>query len=277
MKQQRRTIRDIAAAKGKKEAIICLTAYTAPVARLADPHADLILVGDSLGMVLYGFPSTLPVTLDMMILHGRAVVNASEKSLIVVDMPFGSYQESPAQAFHNAARIMAETGCAAVKLEGGSEMAETVSFLVQRGVPVIGHIGLQPQSVHSAGGYRVAGRDQQEARSILASAQALAEAGAFAVVLECMDETLAGKITKQIHIPTIGIGASAGCDGQILVSEDLLGLTPAPRPKFVKNYADLSSVIDKALGDYAREVRERIFPGTQNIYMSPDRKIRAVE
>lgn len=263
---RRKTIRDIAARKGSPEPLVCLTAYTAPVAQIADHHADMLLVGDSLGMVIYGYDSTLPVTIDMMIQHGRAVAKSSHNALVIVDMPFGSYQEGPEQAFRNAARIMAETGCGAVKLEGGIEMAETVAFLTRRGVPVAGHTGLQPQSVHSAGGYRVTGRKKEEAEEILLGAQALARAGAFAVVLECIDSALAETITNRIDIPTIGIGASAACDGQVIVTDDILGLTPGPHPRFVRPYADLRKTVDEALARFAADVRNRAFPARNEIY-----------
>lgn len=265
----RKTIRDIRAFKGRPEAFVCLTAYTAPMTRIADRHADVLLVGDSLGMVIYGFDSTLPVTLDMMLNHGKAVVRSSTRALVVVDMPFGSYQESPEQAFRNAARIMAETGCGAVKLEGGAEMAATVEFLSQRGIPVIGHMGLQPQSVHSAGGYRVTGRQGGEAEKIMLGAQAIARAGAFALVLECIDSDLSDAITGRIDAPTIGIGASAACDGQIIVTDDILGLTPGPHPRFVKKYAEIGGDIDEALKCFASEVRERKFPDRNFVYAKP--------
>lgn len=265
----RKTVRDIRAAKGRKEAFLCLTAYTAPMAQIVDRHADLILVGDSLGMVIYGFDSTLPVTIDMMIQHGRAVAKSSRHALVVVDLPFGSYQESPEQAFRSAARVMAETGCGAVKLEGGVEMAETVSFLTQRGVPVIGHTGLQPQSVHSTGGYKVTGRESAEAVRIMEGADALAQAGAFAVVLECVDSALADTITARLRIPTIGIGASSSCDGQVIVTDDILGLMPGPHPRFVELYANIGNDIDLALKRFASDVRGRSFPGVKNIYKKP--------
>ena len=259
----RRTIRDFT--KGADRPYVCLTAYTAPVARIADKHADLLLVGDSLGMVLYGFPSTLQVTLDMMILHGAAVVRSSARALVIVDMPFGSYQESPEQAFRSAARIMAETGCTGVKLEGGSEMAETVEFLTRRGIPVMGHIGLQPQSVHGAGGYRVMGRSDSERARILAAARALSAAGIFAIVLECVTPDLAAAVTEQTAVPVIGIGASAACDGQVLVTDDLLKFTES-QPKFVKIYADMGQGVDAALERFAADVRARRFPAPENIY-----------
>jgi 3-methyl-2-oxobutanoate hydroxymethyltransferase len=275
---KRQTIRDISAYKKSDKAMVCLTAYTAPVAKLADKHADLILVGDSLGMVIYGFDSTLPVTLDMMVAHGRAVVNATAQALITVDLPFGSYQESPAQAFQSAARLMAETGCQAIKLEGGMEMAETVSFLTARGVPVMGHIGLQPQSVHGMGGYRVTGRKEDERVKILNDARALTDAGAFAIVLECMDAALAAEVTAQVAVPTIGIGASAACDGQILVCDDMMGLSGGPLPRFVKSYADAGQVIDDAFACYAGEVRSRRFPSEEYTYQAGAKKtLRTVD
>lgn len=245
--------------KKGKEKIVTLTAYTAPFARLADQHADILLVGDSLGMVLYGEASTLPVRLSDMIRHGAAVVRASQKALVVVDMPFGSYQVSPQQAFKSAARVMRDTGAGAVKLEGGAEMAETVHFLTQRAIPVMGHIGLKPQYVHTLGGYRYQGRTPEEVETMLADAKALEEAGAFALVLECVETAAAARITQAAAIPTIGIGSGAACDGQVLVSEDLLGLTQSP-PRFVKRYAAAEEALGQAFADYAKEVREEKFP-----------------
>ena len=246
--------------------LVCLTAYTAPMARLLDPIADLLLVGDSLGMVVYGFATTLAVTLEMMIAHGGAVVRGARQACVIVDLPFGSYQESPAQAFRSAARVMAESGCAGVKLEGGVAMAETIRFLVERGVPVLGHIGLQPQSVHAIGGFRAQGKSAEEAAAILADAQAVAAAGAFAVVVEGTTEPLARAITAAIDIPTIGIGASSACDGQILVTEDLIGLFTEFKPRFVKRYAELGAEIAAAAAAYAEDVRARRFPGAEHVY-----------
>lgn len=254
------------------EPIVSLTAYTTPMARLLDPHCDFLLVGDSLGMVVYGLPSTLPVTLEMMIAHGAAVRRGTNHALVVVDMPFGSYQESPVQAFRNAARIMVETGCGAVKLEGGTAMAETIAFLTARGIPVLGHIGLQPQSVNAYGGYGARGRSEAEAERILADARAVAEAGAFGMVVEGVVEPLAREITAAVPVPTIGIGASAVCDGQILVSEDAFGLFAEFTPKFVKHYADLAGTISTAAAAYAEEVRARRFPGPEHIYQPAARK-----
>ncbi len=246
--------------------IVCLTAYTAPVARLLDPHVDLLLVGDSLGMVVYGFDSTLPVTLDLMIAHGAAVVRGSARACVVVDLPFGSYQESPQIAFRNAARVMAETGAQAVKLEGGSEMAETVAFLTSRGVPVMGHVGLLPQSVNALGGYKAVGRDPASAERIRADAKAIAEAGAFSLVIEGTIESLARQITEDVAVPTIGIGASPVCDGQVLVSDDMLGLFSDFQPKFVKRYAQLGTNVSEAAAAYAAEVKARSFPGPEHCF-----------
>ncbi len=245
--------------------IVCLTAYTTPIARLVDPHCDLVLVGDSVGMVLHGLPSTVGVTLDMMILHGQAVRRGIENALLVVDMPFGSYEENPAQAFRNASRAMAETGCAAVKLEGGVHMAETIRFLVARGIPVMAHVGLTPQGVNAFGGYTVQGRGR-DADRVLADARAVAEAGAFSVVLEKVPEPLARQITADIAIPTIGIGASPACDGQILVVDDMLGLFTDFRPKFVKRYGELGQAAAKAVAAYAEEVRQRRFPAPEHVF-----------
>jgi 3-methyl-2-oxobutanoate hydroxymethyltransferase len=246
--------------------IVGLTAYTAPIARLLDPEVDFLLVGDSLGMVVYGFDSTLPVTLYMMIAHGAAVVRASSQAMIVVDLPFGSYQESPEQAFRAGARIMAETGCAAVKLEGGAEMAATVKFLAERGIPVMGHVGLMPQSVHAAGGFKVQGRDPRQAERVTADAAAIAEAGAFAIVVEGTIEPVARAITEAVPVPTIGIGASPACDGQILVIDDVLGLFAQFTPRFVKRYAELAPLITDAAAEYAADVRARRFPGPEHCF-----------
>ncbi len=224
------------------------------------------LVGDSLGMVVYGFDSTVPVTLEMMIAHGAAVVRGSQRALIVVDLPFGGYQELPAQAFGSAARVLAETGCAAVKLEGGAEMADTVRFLVRRGVPVMGHVGLMPQSVNAAGGFKVQGRGEPQAERVMADAAAIAEAGAFAVVVEGTVEPVARAITEAVPIPTIGIGASPACDGQILVIDDALGVFTQFTPRFVKRYAELAPLISAAARDYAADVRARRFPGPEHCF-----------
>ena len=247
--------------------IVCLTAYSASLARRLDPHVDLLLVGDSLGMVLYGLETTLAVDLDTMIRHGQAVMRGSQRACVVVDLPFGSYQAAPAAAFEAAARVLAETGCAAVKLEGGRVMAETVAFLVTRGVPVMGHVGLMPQAVKQLGSYRAQGRGEAEAERILADARAIAEAGAFSLVLEGIMEPLARRITAEVAIPTIGIGASPACDGQVLVSDDLLGLFAEFTPKFVKRYAALGEAVEQAAADYAEDVRERRFPGPEHCFM----------
>ena len=247
------------------EPIVMLTAYTARQAQLLDAHCDLLLVGDSLGQVIYGLPSSVPVTLDMMAAHGAAVVRGSYHSVVLVDMPFGSYEASPAQAFASAARLLKETGCAAVKLEGGAAMAETVAFLSQRGIPVMGHVGLTPQAVNQLGGYGARGRSQAEADKILADAKALDEAGAFAIVVEGVIEPLAIAITKAVACPVIGIGGSAQCDGQVLVAEDMLGMFERV-PRFVKRYAEVSAVIEDAAARYAEEVRARSFPGPEQTY-----------
>ena len=261
---KRLTTQDIRQRK-HSEPLVVLTAYTAPMARLLDSHSDILLVGDSLGMVVYGMESTLPVTLEMMSLHGQAVMRGSARAMVVVDMPFASYQQSKEQAFANAARILAETGAQAVKLEGGAEMAETVKFLTERGVPVMGHVGLTPQHVQQFGGFRVQGRDDAAAQKIRADALAIAEAGAFSMVIEGVFEPLAQAITRDVSVPTIGIGASAACDGQVLVSEDMLGLN-AWTPKFVKRYADMAGLIDRAAKEYAADVKSRHFPGNEQLY-----------
>ncbi len=248
------------------EPIVCLTSYTASMTRLVDPHVDLILVGDSLAMTIYGMDSTVGVTLDMMIAHGRAVAKSARHACVVVDLPFGSYEESPARAFRSAARVLAETGCGAVKLEGGAEMAETIRFLTHRGVPVMAHIGLTPQSVNALGGYGVRGRGADEAASILADALAVADAGAFSVVIEKTAEPLSREISARIGIPTIGIGASVACDGQILVIDDVVGLFTEFRPKFVKRYAETAQAIEAAVAEYAADVLARRFPGPEHVF-----------
>lgn len=258
------TLPDIAARKGTTP-LVCLTAYTTPIAKLVDEHCDVVLVGDSVGMVLHGMPSTIGVTLEMMMLHGKAVRRGLQSALMVVDMPFGSYEESPAQAFRNAALVMAETGAAALKLEGGESVAETIRFLTARGIPVMGHIGLTPQAVNAFGGYRVQGRGE-DAERVLRDAMAVAEAGAFAVVLEKIPEALARRITQEVAVPTIGIGASAACDGQILVVDDMLGLFGDFRPRFVKRYAELAKPAEAAFAAYANEVRERRFPALDHVF-----------
>lgn len=255
---------DIRARKGTAPLVV-LTAYTTPGARLVDPHCDIALVGDSVGMVLHGMPSTLGVTLEMMILHGQSVVRGLTRAMAVIDMPFGSYEESPQQAYRNAARLMSATGAPAVKLEGGVHMAETIAFLTKRGVPVMAHIGLTPQSVNTLGGYKVVGRDS-EADTVMSDAIAVEDAGAFAVVLEKVPMGLAARITQRLTIPTIGIGAGIHCDGQVLVIDDMLGLFTDFKPKFVKRYADLGRQADEAIAAYAAEVRARQFPGEEHSF-----------
>ena len=262
--QKRLTAPDIRARKGGAP-LVCLTSYHAHTARILDRHCDVILVGDSLGMVMHGLETTVPVTLDMMILQGRAVMRGSKRALVVVDLPFGSYEASKEQAFMNAARVLKETGCGAIKLEGGKRMAETIRFLVERGIPVMGHVGLTPQAINVIGSFRAQGRDESDWARFEDDTLAAAEAGAFSVVIEAVAEPLARKLTEAVRIPTIGIGASAACDGQILVLEDMLGLSPRV-PKFVKRYADLGPSIDKAVADYAAEVRARTFPATAHVY-----------
>lgn len=259
---------DLRARKGGAP-IVALTAYTAPQAKALDPHVDVLLVGDSLGMVVYGLDSTLGVSLETMIAHGAAVARGSESACVIVDMPFGSYQESPEQAFRNAARVMRETGCAGVKLEGGAEMAATVAFLSRRAIPVMGHVGLMPQSVNSYGGFRVQGREDADAHAIMDDARAVAEAGAFSMVVEGVVEPVAREITRAVPVPTIGIGASSHCDGQVLVTEDMAGLFPDFTPRFVRRYADLGGALSEAAAAYARDVRERRFPGPEHCFGAP--------
>ncbi|TKD50169.1 3-methyl-2-oxobutanoate hydroxymethyltransferase [Sphingomonas baiyangensis] len=261
---RRLTVPAIAARKGG-EPIVMLTAYTARMAQLLDPHCDMLLVGDSLGQVIYGLPSTLSVTLDMMCAHGAAVVRGSYHAVVAIDMPFGSYEASPEQAFASASRVMAETGAAAVKLEGGAAMAPTVAFLGQRGIPVIGHVGLTPQAVNALGGYGARGHSEAEQAKIGDDAQAIADAGAFALVVEGVIEPLAADITRRVACPVIGIGASAQCDGQVLVIDDMLGMFERT-PRFVKRYDDIAGRISAAVETYAGEVRARSFPGEDQLY-----------
>lgn len=269
---RRKTSADIRARKNG-EPVVMLTSYHAHTAALVDRYCDVILVGDSLGNVMHGFETTLPVTLEMMILQGHAVMRGSKQSLVVVDMPFGSYEASKEQAFHSAARVLKETHCGAVKLEGGERMAETIAFLTERGIPVMAHIGLTPQSINALGSFRSQGREEAEAIArgenvigpIQKDARAVAQAGAFSVVVEAVAEPLARRITETIDIPTIGIGASAACDGQVLVLEDMLGLSEWV-PKFVRRYGQLGPMIEEAIQGYANDVRSRAFPGPENVY-----------
>ncbi len=261
------TVPDIRDRKGSTP-IVSLTAYTTPMARLLDPHVDILLVGDSLGMVVYGFDSTLPVTLDMMVNHGAAVVRGAEHACVIVDMPFASYQGAPSAAYGACARVLAETGCDGVKIEGGVEMAETIRFLTERSIPVMGHVGLKPQSVRSMGGYTVQGRGDAAAKALIEDAKAVAEAGAFSIVIEGTIETVARAITSAVDVPTIGIGASAACDGQVLVTEDILGLFADFTPKFIKRYADLGTEVEEAARAFADDVRSRSFPGDEHCFGS---------
>lgn len=261
---KRVTVPQIADSKGSTP-IVALTAYTAPMASLVDEHAEVILVGDSLGMVVHGLPSTVGVTIGMMILHGQAVMRGSKRAMVVIDMPFGSYEESPEQAFRNAARIMTETGAGAVKLEGGMRMADTIAFLTSRGIPVMGHVGLTPQATNTMGGFRTQGRDQSDWPAHIRDAEAVADAGAFAIVVEGVTEGLADRITAAVAAPTIGIGASVNCDGQILVLDDMLGLSGRV-PRFVRKFGDLGPRASDAIAAYAEAVRDRSFPGDAQVY-----------
>jgi len=262
---RRINIKDIQQFKGRRP-IVALTAYSATIAARIDPHVDLILVGDSLGMVLYGFDNTLPVTLDMMILHGQVVVKSASQSCVIIDLPFGSYQESPKQAFHSASKVMKTTGANGIKLEGGAEMRETIAFLVDRNIPVLAHIGLMPQSIKKTGGYRVRGKTERGAKKIIQDARLVQKAGAFAVVLEGVWEPVARKISSILKIPTIGIGASPSCDGQILVTEDLLGMYSNFTPKFVKRYSELGLDIESAVSRFSTEVKSGTFPGPEHCF-----------
>ena len=269
---RRKTAPEIRARKGG-EPIVMLTSYHAHTAALVDRHCDVILVGDSLGNVMHGFETTVPVTLEMMILQGRAVMRGSSQALVVVDMPFGSYEASKEQAFHSAVRIMKETQCGAVKLEGGVRMAETIAFLSQRGIPVMAHIGLTPQSINAIGSFKSQGRDEAArldrgdngSGAIQDDARAVEQAGAFSIVIEAVAEPLARRVTGIVSVPTIGIGASSACDGQVLVLEDMLGLSPRT-PKFVRRYGDLGPAIEAAIEGYAKDVRSRAFPGPEHVY-----------
>jgi 3-methyl-2-oxobutanoate hydroxymethyltransferase len=261
---RRLTVPKLQARKGG-EPIVALTAYTTRMAQLLDPHCDLLLVGDSLGQVIYGLPTTIPVSLDMMCAHGAAVVRGSWHAVVAVDMPFGSYEASPAHAFESAARVLKETGAAAVKLEGGQAMAETIAFLCERGIPVIGHVGLTPQAVNALGGYGARGAGDEEAAKILADAKAVCAAGCFAMVIEGVVEAVAAEVTRAVTCPTIGIGASPDCDGQILVTEDMLGLFERT-PRFVKRFGNLAEQISETAAAYAKEVRSRVFPGDEQTY-----------
>lgn len=265
---KRITTPELAARKGG-DPIVVLTAYTAPMAKILDQHVDCLLVGDSLGMVVYGLDTTLAVTLDMMINHGAAVVRGSQHACVIVDMPFGSYQESPEQAYRNAVRMMQETGCDGVKLEAGTALAPTVEFLARRGIPVMGHVGLMPQSVHTYGGFRVQGKTVSAARQVIDDARAVADAGAFSMVVEGVMEQVAREITAVVPVPTIGIGASADCDGQVLVTEDLAGLFSDFTPKFVRRYAELGEALGKAAAAYADDVRARRFPAAEHCFGAP--------
>lgn len=264
---RRKTVRDIAAAKDGQP-LVCLTAYSAPMADLLDPLCDVLLVGDSVGMVVHGLPSTVGVTMEMMILHGQAVMRASKQAFVVVDMPFGSYETNPDQAFQNAARLMSETGCQAVKIESGTYASAQIAHLVARGVPVMGHVGLRPQAVNVDGGFRAKGRTQEGWARAIDEAVAADQAGAFAIVVEGVSEELAAQITASVSCPTIGIGASSSCDGQILVTEDMLGMFDWT-PKFVRKFADMRGVIEQAVTDYRNGVLERSFPGPNEIYKLP--------
>ena len=261
---RRITAPQITARKGG-DPIICLTAYDAPTAALVDEYCDLILVGDSLGMVVHGLTSTVGVTLDMMILHGQAVMRSSHRALVVVDLPFGSYEDSVETAFKSASRVMMETGCQAVKIESGSYAAETISYLVERGIPVMSHVGLRPQSMNVLGGFKARGRSREIIDDIIANAKAAADAGSFAVVVEGVSEELANLVTEAVDIPTIGIGASAQCDGQILVTPDMLGQFERV-PKFVKKYGNQLEATREAIAQYASDVTDRSFPGEANLY-----------
>jgi 3-methyl-2-oxobutanoate hydroxymethyltransferase len=278
--QKRLMAPDITAMKNRGHPIVALTSYHAHTAAIADRYCDFLLVGDSLGMVMHGYETTVPVPLELMIMHGRAVVRGARRALVIIDMPFGSYEESPAVAFRNCAKVMKETDCGAVKIEGGRRMAETIRYLVERGIPVMAHIGLTPQSVNVIGGFKAQGRTREEWAAIEEDARLVAEAGAFAILLEAITEPLAARITASVAIPTIGIGASNACDGQILVMEDMLGLSPRV-PRFVKKFGKVGEAIEDAIRSYAEDVRTRAFPTPEHTYAmqdaTPAKEGRAVE
>lgn len=263
---KRLTAPEIRARKGQTP-LVCLTAYTAPMAEIMDDHCDILLVGDSVGMVVHGLPNTIGVTLEMMSLHGQAVMRGSDRAFVVIDMPFGSYEAGPEQAFSNAVKLLKETGAQAVKVESGPTVADTIRYLVQRGIPVMGHVGLRPQAVNTDGGFRAKGRTEAERQKVIAEAMASDEAGAFAIVVEGVAEDLAADITRRVSVPTIGIGASKVCDGQILVTDDMLGLFDWT-PRFVRHYADLRTQISAAVAAYAKDVRDRSFPAPEETYFA---------
>ncbi len=263
---KRLSVPEIRARKGKAP-LVCLTAYTAPMAEILDPHCDILLVGDSVGMVLHGLPNTIGVTMEMMVLHGQAVMRKAAHAFVVVDMPFGSYEQGPQQAYTNAVRLLKETGAQAVKLESGPTVPDTIRFLTERGIPVMGHVGLRPQAVNAEGGFRAKGKTNEERDRVLTEARETDAAGAFAIVVEGVAADLAGEITRAVEAPTIGIGASSDCDGQILVTDDMLGLFDWT-PKFVRHYADLRRQIAEAASSYAKDVRARTFPAQEETYFS---------
>lgn len=270
----KKTVQDIIA---QQTPVVCLTAYTAPMAAVADDHCDLLLVGDSVSMVLYGEDTTQKADMAMMTRHGQAVVKTAKKAVVIVDMPYGSYEKDPVTALKNAQTLMDKTGCDGIKLEGGEDLAGTIKFLTDNDIPVMGHIGLLPQSVNSPEGYKVQGREDEGAQQIMRDAKAVQEAGAFCVVIEAVPEPVAAAITAAIDIPTIGIGASNACDGQILVSEDMLGLSLGKPPKFVKKYADSAPLLYDAIENYAREVKSRAFPAIEHTYKARNRETEASE
>ncbi len=252
--------------KKNREKIICLTAYSFPMAKIIDEYCDIILVGDSLGMTIYGFKDTLDVTLDMMINHGKAVMKAVKKSFVVVDLPFGTYENSKEQALESAKKVITETGCNAIKIETSRELVSTVKFLVQNNINVMAHVGLMPQHVRKIGGYRYQGRDEKSAREILETSKLVEEAGAFCLVIEAVPEKLASEISAVLKIPTIGIGASAACDGQVLVIDDLLGINQEFKPRFVKHYANIASQIADAVQQFSQDVKNKQFPASENLF-----------
>lgn len=268
MSEPRKTWQEIKSVKSTQTPLVCLTAYTAPIAKILDKHCDLLLVGDTLGMVMYGMDSTREVSVEMMIEHGKAVMRGSQQACVIIDLPFGSYERSPEQALQTARRIIDETGASGVKLEGGAPLAPSIKAIVDDGIPVVAHIGLLPQSVQTPEGFRVQGRQESDIARLMDDARTVEDAGAFAVVIEATVESVASQITKALHVPTIGIGASVECDGQILVIDDMLGLLQGHTPKFVRQYANLAEVVDKAAASYAADVRGRAFPSAEYVYRS---------
>ncbi|MAE51886.1 MAG: 3-methyl-2-oxobutanoate hydroxymethyltransferase [Micavibrio sp.] len=272
--QPRISVDNIRSHKNKDEPLVCLTAYTAPMASILDQHCDLLLVGDSMGMALYGMDNTLDVTLDMIIAHTKAVMRGSQNAFVLADMPYGTYEDDPQIALQNAQRLINETNCSAVKLEGDQSLAPTVELLTRHNIPVIAHIGLRPQMVIEEGGYKIKGKTEEQARALLEDAKTLEKAGAFCILIEGTIEPVSAMISASLNVPTIGIGASANCDGQILVIDDMLGMLSGTPPKFAKQYGHIQNDIDKMVAQYSKEVRTRIFPSEDYLYTVKNNPLR---